>query len=235
MFGSGLVKVKPNLMGLNNESYNDIKYFLTGSNALAKNWSDNELRSAFTEHSALYKTLIENTNQFSPEDGLRTERFLKSDQVAFSMNKLSKFIDRSDTTNSMKKALENALLFKFKPNSVAIDFKNEFSKLKPSLADNTVYLSIYTKFFKDTDIYHNGKINPFLQQLGKVGKAIASQGIVSYREVFGDFSRSGNFDLDIFKVIPATIAKTVSKSYNEISWNIKEKAYDTMMLNTKLS
>jgi hypothetical protein len=234
IFGKGLVEVKSNLVGLNNESYNTTKYYLTGSNALSKNWSDNELINAFTEHSALYKILIENTNQFSPEDGLKTDRFLKSDQVAFSMNKLRTFIDREDTTGSMKQALENALLYKFKPSIVNIDFKNEFVNKKPTLADNTVYLSLYTKYFKDADTI-NGKPNPILTSLGKVGRSIMNQDITSYRQVFGDFSREGNFDLDIFKVIPATIAKTVSKNYNEISWSAKEKAYDATMLNTKLS
>ncbi len=235
LFGKGLVDVKRNLIGLNNESFNTLKYSLTGSNNLRNSWTDNELRSAFTEQSPLYKTLIENSNQFSSQDGLKTDRFLKSDQVAFSMNKLKKFIDRDDAMGSMKKALENALLYNYRPNLVGTDFKNEISKIKPNLADNTVYLSLYTKFFKDADVDGNGQPNQFLSKIGKIGKIIMSHQISSFNEVFSDFSRSGNFDLDIFKVIPATIAKTVAKSYNEISWNNKEKAYDTLMLATKMS
>lgn len=236
MFGKGLIDIKRNLIGLNNESYNTLKYSLVGSNKLGKgNWNDNELRSAFAEQSPLYKTLIENTNQFSPQDGIKTDRFLKADQVAFSMNKLRKFIDRENFTGSMKKALENALLHNYKRTAVSTDFANEFSKIRVGIADNATYLSLYTKFFKDADIDANGKPNAFLTSLGKVGKTIMSHGISSYREVFSDFSRSGNFDLDIFKVIPATIVKTVSKAYNEISWNMKEKAYTTMMLATKMS
>lgn len=233
LYMNGILKIKKNLIGIDTESFNTPKYLLQGTSSLHKNWSDNDLINAFTEHSAMYKLLVENTNMISL-NGEVTNRFLKSNTVAYAMSKLMPMVEADELVPSMRKALEQVIRFRHLGRANITRYNNAFSDAKTGVfteEDHKVYITLYTQFFKPSI----QESKSFLNDLGVVGKNILGNNISSYYEIFKDFNRDHNFDINIFEIVPATISKTVALNYNVVDYNFNDKMYKMSELNTKMS
>jgi len=224
LYGSGIIRVKPTLRNIKAENHGELKYTLTSTSSLTKTWSDNEFVSVFTNQSSLYRMLVESTPLLS-ETGLVIGRPLKADEVAAAMSKIYDQIDRTDLFNSVKQVLEDSISKGIVGGHAGTDIRQ---------SDTTVYLSVYSKFFKTDDFINKLKADNN-QLKSTVGKNIEALNSYSFYEVYKDFqNREGN-NLNIYNVIPATIAKTIFNNYNQVSYDTKLKALTHESLKTKMS
>lgn len=188
-------------------------------------WTDNEFISFFDEIGSFSKSIMETRKgiKLKKEGGKfifdLSNSYVKLDQMFYSINKLSQFIDRTNPVDSFTKAIEDVLTKKLVKKSADSYLQNI------SNDDLCIYLGLYTNFLNKNEAILSKskyKISDSIKNLPNFYKASKNTFEIN------NYSNK----LDYFDVVIANIVKQTGNVYTQSIYDYDTKQFKIETLNS---